>query len=48
MYRATPKLVVLVAIAALVGTIFYTTGIGGSARPRPPNVIYFDPGINAK
>jgi hypothetical protein len=48
MYRATPKLVVLLAIAALVGAIFYVTRDGGGPAPRQPGVIYVDPGIGAR
>jgi hypothetical protein len=47
MYRATPKLVVLVAIAGLVGAIFYVTR-GGNPAARQPGVIYVDPGISGK
>jgi hypothetical protein len=48
MYRATPKLVVLVAIAGLVGAIFYITRDGGRPAARQPGVIYVDPGIGGK
>jgi hypothetical protein len=48
MYRATPKIVVLLAIAAVVGAIFYTTQNGGGPRTSQPNVIYIDPGIGGK
>ena len=48
MYRATPKIVVLVAIAAVVGAIYYVTQGGQSTAPPDQGVVYIDPNIGRK
>ena len=48
MYRATPKIVMLVLIAAVVGAIYYVTQGGQRTAPRDDGVVYVNPNIGAK
>jgi hypothetical protein len=47
MGRATPKIVMLIAIAGVVGAIFYVTRDWGAPKNQP-GVVYIDQGIGAK
>ena len=48
MYRATPKIIVLLAIGLVVGAIYYVTRSGQSAGPHDPGIVYIDTGIGTK
>ncbi len=44
MYRATPKIVVFLALAAVVGAIYWREF--GAPRPQP-SVIYVNPNLDS-
>jgi hypothetical protein len=48
MYRATPKIVMLVLIAAVVGAIYYVTQGGGTVAPHDDGVVYVNPNFGTK